>query len=147
MSRAFKTELEVRFPEVDSYGVVWHGHYVQYLELARNALCAAGGLSPARALQAGYKVPITRFSLELKRSARLEDRLEVAALLRPPETAKLVMEYVIRRLPERELLATGSTEQVILNPQGELLLTLPAPVRALVARILAYQSGEEELRP
>jgi len=147
VSRAFKTELEVRFPEVDSYGVVWHGHYVQYLELARNALCAAGGLSPARALQAGYKVPITRFSLELKRSARLEDRLEVAALLRPPETAKLVMEYVIRRLPERELLATGSTEQVILNPQGELLLTLPAPVRALVARILAYQSGEEELRP
>ncbi len=144
-TRPFAASFEVRFPEVDAYGVVWHGHYVEYFEVARNALCAAAGLTPAEALAHGYKVPITRFEVVVKRSARLDDRLEVSCLLRPPETAKLVMEYEVRRLPSRELLAEGTTEQVLLNPAGELLLTLPAPVKTLVERILAYQRGEAEL--
>ena len=47
-TRVFTTSFDVRFPEVDSYGVVWHGHYVQYFEVARNALCAAFGKLYAR---------------------------------------------------------------------------------------------------
>jgi acyl-CoA thioester hydrolase len=143
-TRAFTTFFDVRFPEVDSYGVVWHGHYVLYFEVARNALCAAFGLTPAEALAHGYKVPITRVEMSLKRPAKLDDRLEVSAVLAPAETAKLAMTYEIRRLPERTLLATGSTEQVILNPAGELLLTLPLPVRTLVARVLSFQRGDAE---
>ncbi len=143
--RPFTVDFEVRFPEVDSYGVVWHGHYIAYFEVARNTLCAAGGFTPAEALALGYKVPITRATLEVKRPARLDDRLQAAVRLREPETARLVMDYEVRRLPARELLASGSTEQVVLNPHGELLLTLPAPVRILVGRILAFQSGELEL--
>jgi acyl-CoA thioester hydrolase len=143
-TRAFTTSFEVRFPEVDSYGVVWHGHYVLYFEVARNALCSAFGLTPAEALAHGYKVPITRVEMSLKRPAKLDDRLEVSAALAPSETAKLAMSYEVRRLPERTLLATGTTEQVILNPAGELLLTLPLPVKTLVARILAFQRGEAE---
>jgi acyl-CoA thioester hydrolase len=142
--RAFSVAFEVRFPEVDSYGVVWHGHYVQYFEVARNALCAAFGLTPADALAHGYKVPITKVSMDLKRPARLDDRLAVTARLVPPETAKLAMSYEIRRETTGELLAAGSTEQVILDPSGQLLLTFPAPVKTLVARILAFQRGEAE---
>lgn len=142
--RAFSLTFEVRFPEVDSYGVVWHGHYVQYFEVARNALCAAFGLTPADALAHGYKVPITKVSMDLKRPARLDDRLAVTTRLAPPETAKLAMSYEIRRETTGELLASGSTEQVILDPSGQLLLTFPAPVKTLVARILAFQRGEAE---
>ena len=142
--RAFTTSFEVRFPEVDSYGVVWHGHYVLYFEVARNALCAAFGLTPADALSHGYKVPITKVEMSLKRPAKLDDLLEVSAVLEPNEAAKLVMTYEIRCLPTRTLLATGSTEQVILNPKGELLLTLPLPVKTLVARVLAFQRGGAE---
>ncbi|MFI5181799.1 MAG: acyl-CoA thioesterase [Thermoanaerobaculia bacterium] len=143
--RRFTVSFDVRFPEVDSYGVVWHGHYLAYFEVARNALCAAAGLTPAEALAFGYRVPIVRFDAAVKRPARLDDTLEVSALLVPPETAKLVMEYEVRRLPARDLLATGKTEQVLLNPEGELLLGFPAPVRTLVDRILAFQNGEREL--
>ena len=143
--RRFTVSFEVRFPEVDAYGVVWHGHYLAYFEVARNALCAAAGLTPAEALAAGYKVPITRADLAVKHPARLDDALLVAATLRPPEMAKLVMDYEVRRLPLGELLATGTTEQVTLNPAGELLLGFPAPVKKLVERILDYQRGEAEL--
>ncbi len=140
--RAFSVTFDVRFPEVDSYGVVWHGHYVQYFEVARNALCAAFGLTPADALAHGYKVPITRVAMELKRPARLDDRLSVTARLEAPTTAKLAMAYEVRRAETDELLVSGATEQVILDASGQLLLTFPAPVKTLVARVLAYQRGE-----
>ena len=124
-SRRFTVSFDVRFPEVDSYGVVWHGHYLAYFEVARNALCAAAGLTPAEALALGYKVPIVRFDAVVKRPARLDDTLEVSAALLPPETAKLVMDYEVRRLPSRELLATGTTEQVLLNPARRASPRLP----------------------
>lgn len=143
--RPFRVELDVRFPEVDAYRVVWHGNYVLYCELARNALCAAAGLTPAEALARGWRVPITRFDVKVRRPARLDDRLETSCTLRVPEAAKLEMDYEVRRLPDRLLLATGFTQQVILSPGDELLLTFPKPVKALVERILAYQRGEREL--
>ena len=144
-ARRFSTRLGVRFPEVDSYGVVWHGHYLLYMEVARNALCAAAGLTPAEALAAGYKVPITRFEVSVKSPALLDDELEVTVSLRPPSTAKLSLDYEIRRLEGGKLLATGFSEQVGLNPSGELLLTFPAPLRTLVERVLAYQEGMAEI--
>jgi acyl-CoA thioester hydrolase len=125
--------------------VVWHGHYLQYLEVARDGLCAAGGLTPRRALAHGYTVPITRFEVKLKRPARLDDVVEVTAIMRTQEIAKITIDYEIRKLPGRELLATGLTEQVVLNPRNELLLTFPAPVRVLIERILAFHRGEREL--
>jgi acyl-CoA thioester hydrolase len=143
--RPFRVDFEVRFPEVDAYRVVWHGNYVLYCELARNALCGAAGFTPAEALAYGYRVPITKFEIAVRRPARLDDRLEVSCTLRPPQTAKLEMDYEIRRLPDRLLLATGFTQQVLLSPKDELLLTFPRPVRLLVERILAYQRGEREL--
>ena len=143
--RPFRVEFDVRFPEVDAYRVVWHGHYVLYCEIARNALCAAAGLTPAEALERGYRVPITKLEVNVRRPARLDDRLEVSCPLRPPETAKLEMDYEVRRLPDRLLLATGFTQQVILSPKDELLLTFPRLVKELVGRILAYHRGEREL--
>lgn len=144
-TRPFRVELDVRFPEVDAYRVVWHGNYVLYCEAARNALCAAAGLTPAQALACGWRVPITRFDVKVRRPARLDDRLEVSCALRPPETAKLEMDYEVRRLPDRLLLATAFTQQVVLSPADELLLTFPKLLKELVARILAFQAGEREL--
>ncbi|MBP7678604.1 MAG: acyl-CoA thioesterase [Thermoanaerobaculia bacterium] len=143
--RPFRVDLDVRFPEVDAYRVVWHGNYVLYCEVARNALCSAAGLTPAEALARGWRVPITRFEVKVRRPARLDDRLEVSCTLRSPETAKLEMDYEVRRLPDRLLLATAFTQQVLLNPADELLLTFPKPVKELVGRILAYQRGERDL--
>ena len=52
------------------------------------------------------------------------------------------MAYEVRRAETDELLASGATEQVVLDPSGQLLLTFPAPVKTLVARVLAFQRGD-----
>jgi acyl-CoA thioester hydrolase len=136
----------VRFAECDSYGVVWHGHYALYLEQVREALTRRFGFTAARALEMGYKVPVTRMELRYRAPARPDQVLRVTARLRPPTVARFVMDYEIRS-ESGELLVSGETEQVVLNAQGELLLTLPAGLRELCASILEFQESAETVSP
>jgi acyl-CoA thioester hydrolase len=142
---SFATRVQVRFPEVDSYGVVWHAHYLTYIEVARHDLLGAAGFSPAAALASGYKLPITRFEVTVRSPALVDDELDISASLRPPRTAKLELDFRISRAGDGKLLTTGTTEHVVLGPSGELLLTFPAPIRLLAERILAFQEGRLEL--
>jgi acyl-CoA thioester hydrolase len=131
-------EIPIRFAECDSYGVVWHGNYALYLERVREDLTGRFGFTASRALAIGYRVPITRMQVWYRRGIRADTTVRATARLRPPEVARLVLDYEIRG-GAGELLATAETEQVVLNAAGELLLTLPADLRRLVENILNYQ--------
>lgn len=140
--RGLTLEIPVRFAECDPYGVVWHGHYVLYLEHAREALTGRFGFTAARALKMGYTVPVTRMELRYRAPARPDQTLSVTARLRAPNVARLVMDYEIRS-EAGELLVSAETEQVVVNAQGELLLTLPKGLRGLCASILEFQESAE----
>lgn len=133
-------DIPVRFAECDPYGVVWHGHYVLYLEHAREALTGRFGFTAARALEMGYRVPVTRLELKYRAPALPDQTIRVTARLRPPSVARFEMDYEIRS-ESGNLLASATTEQVVVNREGELLLTLPAGLRALCASILEFQES------
>ena len=133
-------EIPVRFAECDPYGVVWHGHYVLYLEHAREALTGRFGFTAARALEMGYRVPITRMELRYRAPAKPDQTIQVTARLRAPSVARFVMDYEIRS-ETGNLLASAETEQVVVNAAGELLLTLPSGLRAMCASILEFQDS------
>jgi len=138
--RGLTLEIPVRFAECDPYGVVWHGHYVLYLEHAREALTGRFGFTAARALEMGYRVPVTRMELKYRAPARPDQTIRVTARLRAPSIARFVMDYELRS-ETGDLLVSAQTEQVIVNKAGELLLTMPAGLRALCASILEFQDG------
>ena len=140
--QGFTLEIPVRFAECDPYGVVWHGHYALYLEQAREALTGRFGFTAARALEMGYRVPITRMELRYRAPARPDQTLRVTARLRAPTVARFVLDYEIRS-EAGELLVSAETEQVVVNREGELLLTLPAGLRTLCASILEAQAAQE----
>ena len=142
--RGLTLEIPVRFAECDPYGVVWHGHYVLYLEHAREALTGKFGFTAARALEMGYRVPVTRMELRYRAPARPDQIIRVTARLRSPSVARFVMDYEVRS-ETGDLLASAETEQVIVNREGELLLTMPSGLRALCASILEYQDGLDEI--
>ena len=140
--QGFTLEIPVRFAECDPYGVVWHGHYVLYLEQAREALTSRFGFTAASALDMGYRVPVTRMELRYRAPARPDRTLRVTARLRTPSVARLIMDYEVRA-ESGELLVSAETEQVVVNREGELLLTLPSGLRALCASILEFQGSAE----
>ena len=142
--QGFTIEIPVRFAECDSYGVVWHGHYALYLEEVRDRLTGRFGFTPTKALALGYRVPVTRMEIRYRAPARPDQIVRATARLRPPDTARLVVDYELRG-EEGVLLASAETEQVVLRADGELLLALPAALKRLVGEIVAFQDSGASL--
>lgn len=117
--------LPIRFHEVDSMRVVWHGHYVTYLEEARRALGRRYGIDYTTFFAHNTPAPVAQLEVDYLVPARLGDTLCATARLFRCEAAKLEFEYEIRRASDRVLLVAGRSLQVFTSVEGELLLTLP----------------------
>jgi acyl-CoA thioester hydrolase len=129
--------IPIRFHEVDSMLVVWHGHYVAYIEEARRALGRRYGVDYTTFFAHNTPAPVAQMRLDYLAPARLADTLTVTARLFKSEAAKLEFEYEIRRQGDGSLLAFGASLQVFTNLQGELLLTLPS---FMVERYRAWEN-------
>ena len=119
------TRVTVRFKESDLLGVVWHGHYVAYLEDARQALGALVGLGYADIVKEGYIAPVVELSLKYKSPARYGDKIDVRCSFHYAEVPKLVATYELRRASDGELLATAESVQVLTDTAGKLVLNFP----------------------
>ncbi len=105
-------EQDVKFSEVDSLGIVWHGHYVQYFEDGREAFGKKYNLRYLDFYENGYVVPIVSLQCDFKRSLRYGDRMIIETTYIPTPSAKLNFEYKIFNATTNELIITGSTSQV-----------------------------------
>lgn len=136
--KAHETTLNVRFPEVDSFDVVWHGHYITYFEIGRLDLCGRFGLSPAAMKQLGYFAPVVDMKCRLRASARYDDSLIVQTAVRPSDKAMLVFTYTIIREQDRQVIAEGETAHVLLTLDRKMLYEVPEEVKAGISSMLAY---------
>ncbi len=132
-------ELEVRFHDVDMVGVVWHGHYLRYLENARWALMNQLGYGLDRMLESGFAWPIVELQSKYLNPARFGDRLRVRASLLEWES-RLALNYLVSRLDDGVRIARARTVQVAVDARsGELQFATPrdfvACVQAALARV------------
>ena len=63
-------EFEIRFSEVDSMNVVWHGSYALYFEDAREAFGAKFGLAYMTIADNGCFAPLVDLSFQYLRPIR-----------------------------------------------------------------------------
>ena len=120
--RALRT---VRFQEADPMGVVWHGHYPEFLEDGRVVLGKAFGLDYADFHREGLKAPIVRLEIEYRSPLVLGDSFAVETRLLWNEAVRLDHEYVIRREPDGRLVATAMTIQLLLDRDNAVCLFWP----------------------
>ncbi|MBK8703219.1 MAG: acyl-CoA thioesterase [Saprospiraceae bacterium] len=119
------TGITVRFSEVDSLRVVWHGHYIKYFEDAREAFGVQYGLGYLDVFSHGFVTPIVRSICEHKSPIHYGDIVEVEARYIDTQAAKLVFHYTVHNKSTGKIAATGETVQVFLDNNNELMLTLP----------------------
>ncbi len=118
--------IKVRFSEVDSMRVVWHGEYVRYFEDGREAFGEHfAGLSYRDIHASGYTTPIVEMHVEYKRPLHVAEHATVETRYVPTEAAKICFEYVIRRETDGAVAAIGTTTQVFVNDRGEMELSMP----------------------
>ena len=105
------TEVLVPFFDIDTMHVVWHGHYVKYLEVARCALLDHIGHNYTRMQEAGYAWPVIALQLRYVRGATFGPRLIVRDHLVEWEN-RLKISYLITDLATGERLTRACTVQV-----------------------------------
>jgi len=131
-----EVEVVVPFFDVDPMDVVWHGHYVKYLEIARCALLDRIGHNYAQMKAAGYVWPVIDLQLRYARAARFGQRITVRADLVEWEN-RLKIHYLIADAASGERLTRASTVQVAvrLDDGAMQLVSPPALVNAVEACI------------
>ena len=118
-------EIKVRFSEVDSMRIVWHGNYLKYLEDGRESFGLKYNFGYLDVYKHQIMIPIVKASCDYKRPLVYGDTVIVETRFISTAAAKIVFEYTIYRKSDMEIVATGSTIQVFLTLGGELLLNAP----------------------
>lgn len=131
-------EVEVGFNDVDMVGVVWHGHYLRYIENARWALMNQLGYGLERMVESGFAWPIIELHAKYISPARFGDRLRARASLVEWES-RLALNYLISRTDDGARIARARTVQVAVDVHsGELQFATPPDftdcVRAALSR-------------
>jgi acyl-CoA thioester hydrolase len=133
-------EAHVAFHDVDLAGVVWHGHYLKYLENARWALMERLDFGLDAMIASGYAWPIVDVHVKYVRTARFNDRLNVQASLVEWEN-RLTVNYLVTNAATTERVARARTVQVAVEAgTGVLQFATPA---VLLERVAAATRGEK----
>lgn len=118
-------EIKIRFSEVDSMGVVWHGAYSKYFEDAREAFGDQYGLSYLFMFDNGFFTPLVSLDFQYKSVIRYGDAVKIVGKFIDTPAAKIIFEYEIFNLTTQKLATTGRSVQAFLDQNYQLVLYPP----------------------
>lgn len=118
-------QFEIRFSEVDSMNIVWHGSYPLYFEDAREAFGKKFGLGYMTIFSNGYYAPLVELSFKYKKPLVYEMKPSIIITYVPTESAKIVFDYEIIDERDGTILATGRSVQVFMDRNYQLVWENP----------------------
>ena len=133
-----ETSLQVRFYEVDAYGVVWHGHYAGWFEVGRNDLTRRYRMDPLQLKERSFLAPVVELNCQFKLPATFGSSLIIQTTMERAEVAKLVFHYRVLDQGNGKVLATGSTTHVLTDLKGNLLYRVPPEVLERIESMRKY---------
>ena len=133
-----ETPVQVRFNEVDAYGVVWHGHYIGWFEAGRNELTERFQMGPLHLKDKNLLAPVVEVSCQYKLPATYGDSLIVQTTMERTEVAKLIFHYRILHRESGKVLATGASTHVLTDLKGNLLYRVPQEILEKIEAMQAY---------
>jgi len=112
-----EVELTVPFHDVDMMGVVWHGNYFRYFEIAREALLNQFNYGYRQMKESGYLWPVVDTRVKYRDVLTFEQRFRVRARLEEYEN-RLRIGYEIADAASGKRTTTGYTIQVAVEEKS-----------------------------
>ena len=100
--------VRVRFYETDLMGVVHHGSYAAYLEVARVEWLRRRGVVYAGWAARGLHLAVAEMSIKYRAPARFDDVIDVEVVLAARRAASIRFDYRLVRADEGGLLAEAA---------------------------------------
>ena len=120
------TRIRVKFSEIDSMRCVWHGSYVKYFEDGRESFGRHyPGIGYADMERAGIYAPVYDLHIHYSTPVGLNDTVIIHTKYKHHLGARLDYEYEIYRESHGALCCTGSTTQLFIDQNGELMVEKP----------------------
>lgn len=118
-------EITVRFNEVDSMGIVWHGSYALFFEDGREEFGRKYHLGYLDIFNSGFYAPLVELDFKFKKPLIYGDKAIVRTTYFNTRAAKIIFEYEITSPADNSVIATGSSVQVFLDKNYDLVLYNP----------------------
>ncbi len=125
------TSLRVRYADTDAQGIVYHGAYFTFFEVARFDLLLRLLPEEAQAAALWQDLAIVSARCEYKGQVRYPEILDVAAAVANIRRSSFEVNYEIRNR-SGTIVATGATVQVYMGAEQR-PTTIPDTLRALLS--------------
>jgi acyl-CoA thioester hydrolase len=109
-----QTETQVQFFDLDPMEIVWHGHYVKYIEIVRGVLLDTIDYNYAAMKASGYVWPVIDLHLRYIAPAAYGQRLRLRAEIVEWEN-RLKIAYLISNAVTGRRLSRATTTQVAVD--------------------------------
>lgn len=110
-----KTNIRVRYADTDKMQFVYNGKYLEYFEVGRTELLRNSGLPYSVIEKHGYQLPLIEAGVKYFKPALYDDILEVEAVVKDIFSAKLTVEYTIRRTGTEDIISQGFTTHMFIK--------------------------------
>ncbi|MEN8856847.1 MAG: thioesterase family protein [Flavobacteriaceae bacterium] len=112
--KKFSTSIRVRYGETDQMGVVYHGNYATYFEVARTEWLRSLGVTYKYMEDSGIMLPVISLSFNFIKSAKYDDILTITIELKKSPLVKIEFDYEIVN-QNKEKISTGNSVLAFIN--------------------------------
>ena len=113
-----QTQVKVRYAETDQMGIVYHGNYAQYYEIARTECFeASSGMTYASMEAEGVMLPILEFQSKYLKPALYNQVLTIKTIVKELPSVRLIVEYEMYN-EEKQLINVGKTTLVFVDRES-----------------------------
>jgi acyl-CoA thioester hydrolase len=121
------TKFRVRFSEVDSLRIVWHGNYLKYFEDGRDAWGAEFGIDFIEVYEKhGLLMPLASSHMDYKYPLKYNEIGLVETTFVNSPAAKMIFRFKVYDKHKTQLKAVGETVQVFMDTNNVLQLNTPS---------------------
>ena len=106
--KKFSTNVRVRYGETDQMGVVYHGNYASYFEIARTEWLRNLGVTYKELENKGIMLPVISLFFNFIKSAKYDDVLTINVILKKKPLVKIEFDYEIYN-KKKEKISTGNS--------------------------------------
>ncbi len=117
--------MRVRFGETDLMGIVHHGSYPAYLEVARVEWLRRRGVAYGTWASRGLHLAVAELTLRYRTPARFDDEIDVETTLGLVRAASTRFDYRLVRVGDGALIVQGATLLACVNQAGGLVRMSP----------------------
>ncbi len=114
-------QIKVRYSETDQMGVVYHGNYFPWFDLARFEILNQCGINVKELEAQGILMPIYEVQCKYKAPAKFDDQLIIEAEADVSISNRLVIAFKVIREEDDMVLTEARTVSVITNRAGQLI--------------------------